>query len=290
MAESLSVFGAERGHVDVPRSHKTASGAPLGVWLHRQRALAADGRLPSDRRERLNDLGVRWTVYAREAGIAVFAAFVRKHEHGLVPHTFHTASGFPLGTWVQSRRKQWSADPHRALRLWPELVALGFVWEVRNAEHAWVAAIAALTRYRDGHGDVLVPQRFIAEDGLHLGRWVDSRRVEYRSGVLIPTRVTQLEALGIMWKLRESADDPARQRRENAHFARMLGRVAAWSRQHNDRVPGVRVVDGDGVAIGRWLVRQRRLSRQRRLAQDRTAQLDAWHAAWSTGRGTMPGI
>lgn len=101
----LLAFVADHGHANVPRSFHTSSGAGLGAWLHRQRTLVAANSLPSERQERLQAAGVRWSLRSRDAGLDAFATFYRSHEHGLVPHTFHTEDGFPLGTWVQSRRR-----------------------------------------------------------------------------------------------------------------------------------------------------------------------------------------
>ncbi|WP_159573882.1 helicase associated domain-containing protein [Curtobacterium sp. 18060] len=284
MFAALVSFRDEYGHVDIPRSFCRGAGASLGAWVHGQRSLAAAGKLPADRRERLEAVGMRWSLSERTTGIAAFASFQCTEGHGLVPHVFTTADGFPLGTWVQSRRRQWAKDPVNTVRLWPELVDLGFVWQVRDRDAAWDAGVAALTQYSRDHGDLAVPHWFTTADGLQLGRWVDSRRVEYRTGALPVARVEQLERLGMVWRLRLPADDPARQRREDVHFTKMLRRVQAWSTQHAGQVPAARVVDSDGAAIGRWLLRQHRLHWHHRLATDRVTQLDAWNSAWSSPR------
>lgn len=285
MFAELSSFRDVYGHADVPRSFCTGAGASLGAWVHRQRSLAAAGRLSADRRERLEAMGMRWSLLDRAVGIAAFASFQQVEGHGLVPHAFTTTDGFPLGTWVQSRRRQWAKDPGNTVRLWPELVQLGFIWQVRDRDAAWDAGVVALTQYGRDHGDLLVPHWYTTADGLLLGRWVDSRRVEYRAGVLPPARVEQLERLGMVWRLRLPTADPARLRREDAHFTQMLRRVQAWSTQHAGQVPAARVVDSDGNAIGRWVLRQRRLHRDHRLATNRVAQLDTWNGAWNDPRG-----
>ncbi len=284
MFAAVVSFRDEYRHVDIPRSFCRGAGASLGAWVHRQRSLAAAGELPADRRERLEAVGMRWSLSERTTGIAAFAAFQCTEGHGLVPHVFTTADGFPLGTWVQSRRRQWAKDPVNTVRLWPELVDLGFVWQVRDRDAAWDAGVAALTQYSRDHGDLAAPHWFTTADGLQLGRWVDSRRVEYRTGALLAARVEQLERLGMVWRLRLPADDPARRRREDVHFAQMLRRVQAWSTQHAGELPAARVVDSDGIAIGRWLIRQRQLHRDHRLATDRVTQLNAWNGAWSCPR------
>lgn len=283
MLTALRVFSAAHGHADVPRSYVTETGQRLGVWVHRQRTLHTAGTLPDDRRTRLEDAGLRWSIADREAGLVAFAAFHKSMGNGLVPHTFRTADGFPLGTWVQSRRRQWAVDPQVAERLWPELCRGGFVWQVRDRDAAWVAGVDALRRYEAQHGDVLVPHWFVTDDGVQLGRWLDSRRVEYRAGVLAADRVDQLKVLGVVWRLRPSPDDGARRNREEAHFIAMVRRAGRWVRTHDGAMPRARDVDTDQVGVGRWLLRQRRQHRDGQLAPKRRATLDQSLPGWRRG-------
>lgn len=277
---ALERFRSRSGHADVPRSFRTEEGERLGAWLHRQRSLFAAGTLSAERMQLLERVGVRWSMADRSAGIAAFAAFRAAAGHGLVPHTFRTEDGFPLGTWVQSRRRQWSRGAADAERLWPELVALGFVWVVRDDAAAWSAGVTALDQYRRDHGDVLVPHWFVTADGLQLGRWVDSRRVEYRSGAMPADRVRALEVLGMVWRLRQPPDNRARRRREDAHFEQMLQHVHRWMTSHEGRLPAARDITDDGVAIGRWLLRQRRLHRDRQLSPERVARFNIFRPGW----------
>lgn len=282
MFDALTAFEQENGHVDVPRVFATVDGRRLGAWLHRQRSLAAAGTIPERRRERLSAAGVRWSLSDRAAGVAAFAEFVDEYGHGRVPHTYRTGDGFPLGTWVQSRRRQWHLDPTSVERLWPELTPLGFEWQVRDQEAGWAAGVAALTAYRDLHGDVAVPSAYTTADGFPLGRWVDSRRVEGRRHVLRAERMRDLNELGMIWRMRLPPDDSARRLREAAHFTAMLRRTALWVAEHNGALPTAREHDGVGAGIGRWLVRQRQLLRSQRLDVDRLGELDAALPGWRT--------
>lgn len=281
MFAALERFYVRFGHANVPRSFRTDEGERLGAWLHRQRSLFAAGTLPAERMQLLERVGVRWSVADRSAGIAAFAAFRSAAGHGLVPHTFLTEDGFPLGTWVQSRRRQWSRNAADAERLWPELVALDFVWVVRDDAAAWAAGVTALDQYRRDHGDVLVPHWFVTADGLQLGRWVDSRRVEYRNGALPADRARVLELLGMVWRLRQSPDDRARRSREDAHFEQMLQHVHWWVSAHESCLPTARDITDDGVAIGRWVLRQRRLHRDGQLSPERVARFDNVRPGWA---------
>jgi hypothetical protein len=259
MLDALRAYRAETGTSDVPREFRTEDGRGLGAWLHRQRSLFAAGRLPADRSARLTAEGVTWRVLDRQRALSALHAYLTEHDHLRVPSDYATADGLSLGTWVQSRRAEYRRDPARTLRLWPELAALPFEWQQRT--DLWEQGIAALEQYRRDYGDARVPHWFETADGLRLGKWLDTRRTEYRAGALAGDRVAALEAQGVEWSLRIVTDTVAREAREDAHFAGMLAATVRWVQQHDGLVPPVREVDADGRAVGRWFARLRRLAR-----------------------------
>ncbi|WP_152970263.1 helicase associated domain-containing protein [Frigoribacterium sp. RIT-PI-h] len=280
MFDALLLYRAEHSSADVPRSYVTAEGDRLGAWLHRQRTLADAGTLPRDRRERLDDVGVRWVMIDRDAGINAYRQFIQAHGHGLVPHTYCTDDGLTLGVWVQSRRRQWQRDPVRAMRLWPELEDMGFTWVVRDLAQQWESGLEQLRAYQAQRGDTLVPVWFVTSDGFALGRWVDTRRVEYRAGTLTQTRIAALAEIGMVWSIRGTPDASSRRRREDDHFTRMLNRTVSWIDEGGGTLPTARDRDHTGIAVGRWLGRQRRLARTGRLSQTRRHDLDASIPGW----------
>jgi hypothetical protein len=259
MLEALQAFRRATGSADVPRSFRTEDGRTLGAWLHRQRSLRSAGRLPADRAERLEALGVSWRVLDRTVALDALRAYLAEHDDLHVPADHVTATGFPLGTWVQSRRAEYQRDAARTLQLWPALAALPFEWKRRS--DLWERGLAALEQYRRDYGDARVPHWFETDDGLRLGRWLDTRRTEYRAGALAADKVRMLEEQDVEWSLRTVADTAAREAREDAHFLSMLEATAAWVERHDGATPPVRAVDADGRAVGRWFAR---LSRQLR--------------------------
>ena len=69
-------------------------------------------------------------------------------------------------------------------------------------EAVWEVGYARLVAYKAEHGDCLVPKGYKAAGGVHLGNWVSSQRKVYkgtRYGTLGASRVTRLEALGMVW-------------------------------------------------------------------------------------------
>lgn len=256
MLEALRAYRAVTGSTDVPREFRTEDGRGLGAWLHRQRSLHAAGRLPADRSARLAAEGVTWRILDRQRALSALQVYLTEHDHLRVPSDHVTADGLPLGTWVQSRRAEYRRDAARTLRLWPELATLPFEWQQRT--DLWDQGMAALEQYRRDYGDARVPHWFETADGLRLGKWLDTRRTEYRAGALAEDRVAALDEQGVEWSLRIVSDTVAREAREDAHFRGMLDATARWVQSHDGGMPPAREVDEDGRAIGRWFQRLRR--------------------------------
>lgn len=146
------------------------------------------------------------------------------------------------------------------------------------------AGLAALEQYRRNYGDVLVPHWFTTADGLLLGRWVDSRRVEYRRGALGQERVQQLEQLGMVWRLRRSADDPARRQREDTiskacFSASHTGRVSTTVSFPPRELAMATASPSDGgsfASVGRTPITASRPTESKRSAQSILASYRSW--------------
>jgi hypothetical protein len=87
-----------------------------------------------------------------------------------------------------------------------ELDALGFVWD--DLERRWEEVRAALLAYKEVHGDLQVPQRFVVNSqapwpeeawGMKLGSRVDTIRSKEIFVKDHPERRTELDALGFRW-------------------------------------------------------------------------------------------
>lgn len=281
LLRDLAEYRDQHGHVDVPRGFRTEAGAGLGAWVHRQRTLYVGGSLPEDRAAQLNTLGLRWRVNERSRGIEEYFAFVAQHGHGRVPSTTVTATGFSLGTWVQSRRREYQQDSLRTLRLWPELTGEGFVWQLRDRDAQWQAGIRQLERYRAVHGDCLVPAGWVTGNGFPLGKWVETRRTEYRAGTLDLVKVDTLDLLGMVWWLREITDISAREARELAQFRQRCVDFGAYVTAKGTTYMPTRYTTENGEQLGRWLLRQRRLHRQGALSLKRLSILETISTNWN---------
>nr|AKG90577.1 Putative helicase [Prescottella equi] len=190
-------------------------------------------------------------------GIAHLEAFIAEHGHARVPKGYVCADGMRLASWVMHRREDRRLG---ANRLTPERIAqldaLGFDWapprpgrSVDGFAEQWAATLARLTRYRDEHGNLDVPHRWVCEDGFRLGAGVSRRRTERRSQTptLTPERIAHLDALGFDWGQATGRATVEQQRWTNA-----VAHLSDYVAEHGHaRVPH-RFTCSDGFRLGLW--------------------------------------
>jgi hypothetical protein len=115
----LETFVKEHGHCRVPNRYQSNDGYRLGSWVANQRT--NKDAMDSDRRQRLESLpGWSWSSLSDrwEQGFSHLKQFSKQHGHCRVTYHYKTDSGYPLGRWVSSqRRNKDTMDPDRQQRL-----------------------------------------------------------------------------------------------------------------------------------------------------------------------------
>lgn len=131
-------------------------------------------------------------------------------------------------------------------------------------------------RYRDAHGDLLIPRDYVSPEGAKLGRWIERQRARYNAVPsaargLYPDEIALLDELGMVWKLeyRHDWDD-------------WLGALDGYRRVHGDANIPKSYVHGS-YALGNWVVEQRKARAAGRLTEREIADLDARDMLWNVG-------
>ncbi|MFC9982899.1 helicase associated domain-containing protein [Gordonia sp. NPDC127522] len=179
-----------------PRQRDVIDGFPIGRWVNTRRNDYQRGRLSAERIVRLESEfpDWQWKTNARtsfDAGLANLRRYAaaegtsnaRRHE---------TIDGFPVGTWVASRRAEYRAGqmpPERVHQI--EVEFPDWKWNLR-ARAPFDVGLDHLHRYVAVHGSSS-PPRHATIDGFPIGTWVAKRRTEYRRGRLPAERISQLE-------------------------------------------------------------------------------------------------
>ncbi|MCH8839163.1 MAG: Helicase associated domain protein [Planctomycetes bacterium] len=189
MFAALQDYKAAHGDCNVPQ--RWPDNPKFGRWVRVQCTRMNQGKLTSERVERLETLGFSWE--RREAGweemFATLQSYKAAHGDCKVPKTWPDNPKF--GRWVSRQRSS-----HRKGQLSSERVerfeALGFVWDPNEAR--WEEMFAALQHYKAQQGDCNVPRGW--EEDPQLVNWVTVQRRSYKKGQLSEESIERLEALG----------------------------------------------------------------------------------------------
>jgi hypothetical protein len=134
-----------------------------------------------------------------------------------------------------------------------------------TAAQAWDAMFLALQKYKQAHGNCLVPQR--CKENPRLADWVSEQRVTNNKGLLDTERYRRLNELGFDW-------DP-----NSNHWEKCFRQLVEFKKEHgNTNVPQR---SGKYRELGTWVRNQRAAKRYKRpIMAERAKRLDEIGFVW----------
>jgi superfamily II DNA or RNA helicase len=266
---AAAAYREAKGDLLVPQKLVTVDGFKLGVWINNRRVARTRGDLTDGRIAELDALGMVWDALEEDwrRGIVAARAYREAHDDLLVPRKYIAAEGFKLGGWIDRRRTEYRGRKLTSERI-AELVALGMVWNPLEGD--WQRGIKAARAYREAHGDLLVPQKFVTADGFKFGTWINTRRT--KRDQLSSERIAELDKLGMVWFA------PA------AEWQRGIKAARAYREAHGDLLVPQKFVTADGFRLGGWINERRHELKRQQISQARVDELDALGMVWHPRR------
>lgn len=266
----LRDYVAGYGNAAVPRDYVSPSGFALGSWAGRQRGDYRCERLDESRVSLLNSVvGWEWEPASKwwSEGYAELCAHLERHGSTEISVDYVSPSGFRLGLWASTRRRDRRRGRLDATRE-RELESLaGWSWDPRG--DVWDRGYRELREFVAARGDSRVPGEYISASGFALGRWVAKRRAAFHRGGLDADKADALSCLpGWAWAVHQSKWDQGINALDEF--------VAA---EAHSRVPRG-YVDASGFSLGRWVDERRGEHRAGALRPDRAAVLEGY-SEWS---------
>ena len=190
--EELLAFKEAQGHCDVPQTYKPHLG--LARWVKSMRRSRKTGKLATERKQRLEQVGFVWDSLESEweRKFEELLAFKEAQGHCNVPAIYkpYPALGMWVGTMRQARKTgKLSAEREQ------QLETAGFVWDLLDSK--WEQQIEELLAFKSAHSHCNVPKRYKPNPAL--GMWVGAMRTNRRTGQLTAEREEQLERVGFVW-------------------------------------------------------------------------------------------
>ncbi|MDP1683094.1 MAG: Helicase associated domain protein, partial [Burkholderiales bacterium] len=250
-------FADREGHASVPLDFKSADGYKVGFWVANQRART--DIMSSERKVLLETLpGWSWDPFTDKwnNGFCHLKEFADREGHAEVPQNYKTADGFPLGSWVTTKRltKPTITTERKVL-----LEALpGWTWN--TVDKRWEEGFRYLKEFAEINGHANAPIGYTAADGYRLGQWVSVQRGQKDS--MSSERSERLEALP-NWSWSP----------HTAKWEKGFSYLKEFVERERHCLPPALYKTDDGYTLGSWVNTQR--STKDRMSPERKARLAA---------------
>lgn len=108
-----------------------------------------------------------------------------------------------LRNWIQVQRQAYKGKgtyTKLSKQQIEKLESIGMIWNVKGQGFSDMYELAK--RYYEEHGDLLLPDKYEI-DGKKVSSWIKDKRKAYRKGTLSAEQIEQLEAIGMIWDVRQ---------------------------------------------------------------------------------------
>ena len=194
--DQLKQFREEHGHCDIEQEPGAKSGL-LG-WMSLQRHRNWSGKLPADRKAKLDSIGFESNAESTDIKWREMYGNSRRDraDHGDTAVPFRWKEDPKLARWVAKQRERRKADsiPDGQVRLLDEL---GFSWKMRE-RGTWDDRLNEIAAFKAKNGHCEIPLNY--PENPKLGQFVNNTRTQRNSGKLAADRIAKLNALGFVWK------------------------------------------------------------------------------------------
>ena len=153
-----------------------------------------------------------------------------------------------------------------------KLEQIGMDWE-SELEQKFREGYLALKTYQETYGNTDVNIHYQTETGYALGRWVSNTRTAYKKGKLESKRKQQLDAIGMIWDVREYRWNKSYQAAE------------AYYKEHGHLDMPYNYVDEHGNCLATWLRNQKNIFHGKinaaPLTKEQIEKLEALGVQWT---------
>jgi len=196
-----------------------------------------------------------------------------------MPAKYITSDGYALGNWISNQRaiRKGSMRGSLSEERIRKLESIGMVWDT-STDLTWAKNYAAAKKYRETHGDLNAPKKYVDEDGVALGAWLANIRAWENAGAhqkyLTPERIQQLNDLGMVWDVLDY------------YWEQSYAAAYDYYQEHRSLNVPSGYVTRDGIRLGAWITRLRSLRagniKGTPLTPEQISRLDAIGMTWKS--------
>ncbi|WP_443041573.1 helicase associated domain-containing protein [Streptomyces sp. B21-083] len=279
----LKTYVERTGNARVPYGYREGA-TPLGQWVAEQRRAYGAGEMSGQRAQRLERLGMVWSVADErfQENLEAAKAYYEDHWTLCSPRPA-VALNRPVGQWLSNLRRPGALDGHPEWKTALEAVDEDWnpSWPAEWQRH--YAALRELVADEEGQAEVLPG---FTVHGMDIGKWLARQRTPKVWEALHDGQRERLEQLGIM----PPAPEPEEPAEPSTATVSAFEKGVAALAQYRTRTGSVKVprghtetivVDGQGHAVKLGVFLSNTKSRRGKLGTDKLAALAALGLDWA---------
>lgn len=267
-------YKEQYGNLLVPVSYVAPTGENLGRWIVNCRAAFKKGKLSLEQREALDKIGMTWQMVERNDWKDMFAlASLYKEEHGnlIVPFSYITPNGKPLGRWIRQQRTNYQQKKLSKKQI-EKLESIGMLWHARKDD--WEEMYSLATDYYKEHGNLNVPKDYVTPEGEPLGHWIKNQRLYYcYKKTITEEQIEKLNSIGMLWKVNQDYS-----------WNHMYNLSKKYFEKHGNLLITRSYVAENGEHLGKWIATRRCEYMAGTLSKEKQEKLEDIGMVWQVNQ------
>ena len=267
-------YKEQYGNLLVPSKYITPTGENLGRWIVNCRAAFKKGKLSLEQREALDKIGMTWQMVERNDWKDMFAlASLYKEEHGnlIVPFSYITPNGKPLGRWIRQQRTNYQQKKLSEKQI-EKLESIGMLWHARKDD--WEEMYSLATDYYKEHGNLNVPKDYVTPEGEPLGHWIKNQRLYYcYKRTITEEQIEKLNSIGMLWKVNQDYS-----------WNHMYNLSKKYFEKHGNLLITRSYVAENGEHLGKWIATRRCEYMAGTLSKEKQEKLEDIGMVWQVNQ------
>lgn len=199
----------ENGNIEIPSNYNinvNGEEVQLSKWIAVQRSMFLQDKLPSDKKEMLDKVGMVWKIRNRYSWDKMFGLaldYYSLNGNLFIPKNYQVivnGETVNLGTWITNQRRNYKAGVLAPLRI-SKLEEIGMVWEdvkVASNNKRWLIMYKEALRYLEENGNLKVPSDYVVtinDEVYLLNSWIRQQKNHLLNGALVGKRKELMEGL-----------------------------------------------------------------------------------------------
>ncbi|MFH8717757.1 DEAD/DEAH box helicase, partial [Streptomyces zaomyceticus] len=277
---ALRKFTEREAHARVPYGHREGA-TPLGQWVAEQRRAYGAGEMSGLRAQRLEQLGMVWSVADErfQENLQAAKAYYEEHWTLCAPRTA-TALDRPVGQWLSNLRRPGALEGHPEWKI--ALEAVDRDWNP-SWPAEWQRHYAVVREMLAEETILAYVEPGVTVHGMDIGKWLARQRKPDVWAALTDGQRERLQIIGVVPHAPELEASVKPSKTPVSAFERGVAALAQYkAREGSVTVPRAhveRLEDGSEVRLGVFLSNSK--SRRGKLTADKLAALADLGLEWA---------